>query len=157
MKVHGVEVRKLEIDHPIVKLHSDKLQIVEFGLFATKRFNQFDCIGEYCGQIIDMGTLRNHGGKYVASFDVNHIHQIHTAPTVDLYKDIVLDAEMEGNELRFINSYRNIEPIPNVVMRSVVVNKLPCIIILCSKHSGIEPGEEILLDYGDEYNQAYNI
>jgi SET domain-containing protein len=38
-------------------------------------------------------------------------------------------------------------------MRTVYVAGLPNIIIVCTKP--IEIGEEILLDYGDAYNNAY--
>ncbi len=55
--------------------------------------------------------------------------------------------------MRFINSYINVADGPNCVMRTVYVNTLPQVIIVCTKR--INAGEEILLDYGSSYNQAY--
>ena len=64
-----------------------------------------------------------------------------------------LDAEHCGNELRFINSYLNISFYPNVTMRTVYINTFPHLVVVCTKD--IEPGDELLLDYGEGYNQAF--
>ncbi len=64
-----------------------------------------------------------------------------------------LDAEFCGNECRFINSYINVGFLPNVVMKTVYLNTYPHIIIICI--DDIEPGDEILLDYGVSYNETY--
>ena len=64
-----------------------------------------------------------------------------------------LDAKNCGNELRFINSYLNVDFGPNVTMRTVYINTYPHICIVCMRD--IEIGDEFLLDYGEAYNKAY--
>ena len=64
-----------------------------------------------------------------------------------------LDAQDCGNELRFINSYLNVDFGPNVTMRTVYINTYPHICIVCTKD--IEIGDEFLLDYGEAYNKAF--
>jgi hypothetical protein len=72
---------------------------------------------------------------------------------------------------RFINSYLNIAFSPNVTMRTAYINgwvtyvayrslccslvrlRLPHILIVC--RTDIEPGEELLLDYGAAYTEAF--
>lgn len=112
------------------------------GLFATKHFKMFDVIGEYCGVI---RNDPNHGGEYVARFD----EELYSGS----FKNLSVDAGNLGNECRFINSYRNVAPCPNVALRTCMINRLPSLFVICTR--AIAPGEEILMDYGDEYNMAY--
>ena len=62
-----------------------------------------------------------------------------------------LNAEHMGNESRFINSYKNIGHLPNVAMKTAYVHGMPHILILVIAHM-IEPGDELLLDYGSAYS-----
>ena len=55
--------------------------------------------------------------------------------------------------MRYINSYINIDFEPNVTMRTVYMNTYPHIIIVCTKD--LEIGDELLLDYGKAYTDAY--
>jgi hypothetical protein len=66
-----------------------------------------------------------------------------------------LDAKIYGNEMRFINSYMNISFRENCRMVTAYVDTYPHVMIVCTQ--AIEVGEEILLDYGEEYNNAYLI
>lgn len=66
-----------------------------------------------------------------------------------------VDAQKSGNEMRFINSHLNIAFSANVSMRTAYVNSYPHILIVCTQD--IEPGDELLLDYGAAYNNAYLI
>lgn len=128
-KVHGVEIRRLPKGHPLAG---------EFGLFAAKRFSKFDIVGEYTGKIV----ANNIGGHYVAVLEDK------------AYDDSLgIDAQKTGNEMRFINSYLNVDFEANVVMKTVYVNTFPHIVIVCKKD--IEVGDELLLDYGEEYTKAY--
>lgn len=128
--VKGVEVRRLPKDHV---LHG------ECGLFATQKFSKFDVIGEYTGKVVDNGTH----GHYVAALE--------DKPTND--ESLGLDAEYTGNEMRFINSYLNVAFQANVTMRTVYISSYPHIVIVCMED--LYPGDEILLDYGEAYNNAY--
>ena len=131
--IAGVEVRDLPTGH---FLHGTGQQ----GLFAVAKFEKFDILGEYTGRIV--GDEVN--GHYVAALE----DKAHS-------ESLGVDGEVYGNELRFINSYLNIDFFANVTMRTAYVNTLPHILIVCMRD--IEIGEEFLLDYGDAYNKAYLI
>lgn len=132
-RISGVEVRDLPPGH---FLHG----IGQQGLFATTKFWKFDVLGEYVGKIV--GDAVN--GHYVAALE----DKAHS-------ESLGIDAEIMGNEMRFINSYLNIAFYPNVTMRTSYVNTYPHIVLVCMQD--IEPGEEFLLDYGEAYTQAYLI
>ena len=127
--VAGVEVRDLHPPHFLAG---------EQGLFAIEKFSRFDVIGEYTGRIVDDDV----SGHYVAALE--------DKTTLD---SLGLDAQDCGNEMRFINSYLNVDFAPNVTMRTVYINTYPHICIVCTRD--IDVGDEILLDYGDAYNKAF--
>jgi hypothetical protein len=128
--LYGVEVRDLPVGHVLAG---------QQGLFATRQFKQFDIIGEYTGEIVPPST----GGHYVACLE-DRAHE----------DSLGLDAERVGNECRFINSYINIEFGPNVAMKTAYVDSYPHIIIIVIALT-IEIGDEILLDYGNAYTNAF--
>jgi hypothetical protein len=128
-RVHGVEIRKLPANHALAG---------QYGLFATKRFARFDIVGEYTGKIVGNQI----GGHYVAVLEDK-----------DYDDSLGIDAEKTGNEMRFINHYLNIDFEASVIMKTVYINTYPHIVIVCKKD--IEIGDELLLDYGEEYTKAY--
>ena len=64
-----------------------------------------------------------------------------------------MNAENEGNELRFMNDFHNIADSNNVSMRRCYIDTLPRILIVCERD--IEEGEEILTSYGEEYCKVW--
>lgn len=128
--IHGVIVKDLAKNHPLYG---------EQGLYTTKKFEKFDVIGEYLGIIVGPEVKSGH---YLAALE-------------DKSNDdsLGLDAATCGNEMRFINSYIGIDFSPNVTMRTVYMNTYPHLVIVATRD--IEIGEELLLDYGDAYNQLY--
>jgi SET domain-containing protein len=70
-----------------------------------------------------------------------------------LQDDLVIDAKDHGNELRFVNSNMNISLDPNVASRFCYIDGYPRIFFICIKD--IKIGEELLIDYGDEYNKIF--
>ena len=129
-RVEGVEVRDLPEGH---KLHGEQ------GLFATRKFKQYDVLGEYTGLIVGHHSF----GHYVASLEDVKDHE----------SSLGIDAATCGNEMRFINSFIGLAFTPNVTLRTAYVDTLPHILIVCI--ADIEVGDEILLDYGKAYNNAY--
>ena len=125
----GVEGRLLPAEHP---LHG------EYGLFATQRFFRFDVVGEYVGEVVDSEVT----GHYVAALE-DSSHET----------SLGLNAEFAGNEMRFINSYLGVADKANVIMKTAYISKVPHIVIICTED--IMPGQEILFDYGEAYNNAY--
>jgi len=129
-RLPGVEVRNLPLGH---FLHGEQ------GLFAVKKFERFDVLGEYTGRIVGSEVLYGH---YLACLE-----------DVPQEKSLGVDAETCGNEIRFINSYLNIAFEPNVTMRTTYINEFPHLVVVCMRD--IEIGEEILLDYGEAYNETF--
>ena len=127
--IRGIEVRDLGPDHFLCG---------QKGVFATEKFSQFDVLGEYTGRVVD-DTVNGH---YVAALEDKATRE-----------SLGIDAQDCGNEMRFINSYLNIDFAANVTMRSAYLNTYPHIIIICTRD--IDIGEEILLDYGKAYTEAY--
>jgi hypothetical protein len=127
--VVGVEVRDLGPGH---------LLEGEQGLFATKQFHKFDVIGEYTGEIVPADVC----GHYVACLEDK-----------EQGASVGLNAEFVGNELRFINSHIGIAFYPNVCMKTVYIDTFPRIIIICTADT-IALDEELLLDYGENYNRC---
>lgn len=127
--MHGVEIRRLSPPHPLAG---------QLGLFAATPFQQFDIVGEYCGQVFDT----NDGGEYATYLEDRRQKY-----------PLGVDAGREGNECRFINHYQGITVEPNVIMKIAYVEELPRVMIVCTK--AIDEGEELLLKYSDEYVEAY--
>lgn len=123
----GVEVRVLPKGH---LLEGQK------GLFATKAFSQYDIIGEYTGVV----------RKYSSTDSDNRY-------LFNLVDDLVIDARDYGNELRFGNSNKNISEEPNVTSTVSYIDGLPRVLYICT--NDIEVGEEMLMNYGDDYNEEF--
>ncbi len=80
-------------------------------------------------------------------------HYVAALEDKTLLESLGIDAGECGNEMRYINSYLNIAFTPNVTMRTTYINTYPHVVIVCIRD--IEPGEELLLDYGKAYTDAY--
>ena len=128
-KVEGVEVKDLPPSHFLCG---------EQGLFATRKFSKFDILGEYTGLIVGFSAY----GHYVACLE-DKPHD----------KSLGIDAEIYGNEMRFINSYINIGFNANLTMRTAYCDTFPRIMLVFTED--VEVGDELLLDYGAAYNNAY--
>ena len=127
--MHSVEIRILQGDHPLAG---------QLGLFSAKKFQQFDIIGEYCGEVFDSEGggeyatyLEDRSGKYALG----------------------VNAASEGNESRFINHYKGIQEEPNVILKIAFIEELPRVMVVCLRD--IEVGKELLLSYSAEYVQEY--
>jgi hypothetical protein len=109
------------------------------GVRATVRIESGEFIANYAGEVYD-GNMR-----HAAADDNRYIMD------PDDGSDVTYDAKCLGNESRMINDYRGMAASENVIMgeRFVIHNWITARPIYASKR--IEPGEELLLDYGDEY------
>lgn len=125
----GVQIQRLVNPHPLAG---------QLGLFAATSFQKYDIVGEYCGQVYD----GDDGGEYATFLESRE----------DRYA-LGVDAQREGNECRFINHYQGIAPEANVVMKVAYVEELPRVMIVCTKD--IKRNEELLLQYSDDYVDAY--
>ena len=123
----GVSIREIrDPEHPACG---------ECGLFSAQSFAQFDVIGEYVGKVMDQAKFAMEGGPYVAETC-----------------GMKINAEHEGNEVRFINDYRGIGESANVTFRGAFLNCKPHLLVIAMRD--VEPDEELLVDYGSGYWSA---
>jgi len=132
-KMAGVAIRSLSKPHPLAGEH---------GLFATQTFVQYDVVGEYIGEMCSNSVA---GGEYAAYLE--------DGPRDTSTPVLLLNALIKGNEGRFINSHEGISATPNILMRIAYIEKMPRIMLICTRT--IVAGDEILVDYGEEYNAHY--
>tara|TARA_Y100000739_G_scaffold222288_1_gene223665 strand:+ start:936 stop:1370 length:435 start_codon:yes stop_codon:yes gene_type:complete len=119
-KIEGTQIKKIfDKNHPLVN---------QKGLFATKEWHQYDIIGEYTGKVVE---LPNHSDYLIAFTNISY--------------SACLDALDYGNEIRYINHYKNIKEIPNCKFVSTYINLKPVILVIITKH--VKVNEEFLVDY----------
>ena len=130
--------KKLYIKNVKIKLIDDENHICngQYGLYASNKIEKFDILGEYTGNI------SSNGGRYVAGFK-----------NLEYTNNYGVDAQNSGNELRFINDFRNINIKPNTILRNAYIDKRPKILIVAT--DDIEENEELLLDYGTDYYNSF--
>ena len=106
----------------------------QFGLFAMKKFKPREWIVDYHG-VVTSSEACSQTSDYTLSFGESN--------------ELAVDAEMEGNEARFTNDFRNTGRRQNARFDSYVDEcgdyKLA---IFCLADGAIEKGEEILISYG---------
>lgn len=126
----GVFVK--EITYPDHILYGEK------GLFSRRYWKKFEIIGNYTGVLSEKNE-----GKYLAK----------------LYHDdsynLCIDGEYYGNELRYINDYRNIKNTPNCKFISSIIDGKQQILVVVIED--IPSYNEVLIDYGYDYCSHYNI
>lgn len=120
----------------IIKLGDEHILKGEFGLIATKKWKKFNIVGEYTGIL----SLDDKDTKYMA-----YLSKIDN-------DDLGIDAKNCGNEMRFINDYRNLRDRPNVRLEIVYIDKKPKVLVVVLED--IDEDEELLLDYGEGYWNA---
>ena len=112
----------------ILKLNESHFLKGQYGLFATKDWQKYNILGEYTGKVI-----KNDGGEYCAF----------------LTEQFNVDAGICGNELRYINDYRNIAEKPNTKLEIVYLDKKPKVLVVVTED--VNNGQEFLLNYGEDY------
>jgi hypothetical protein len=101
------------------------------GLFSSKIWNQFDIIEEYTGEF-----CKYRKSEYMAGYNIEG------------YLGYGIDSQNQGNEMKYINHYKNIKNEPNCKYISSLIDYKPKIFLVVTKNININ--EEILADY--EYN-----
>lgn len=126
--IKEIEVRDLPSSH---------LLSGQKGVFATQKINKYDIIGEYTGIIKKNDNIDSFNNLYI----------------FNLVDDISIDPEEHGNEIKYVNSYLNIADKPNVSPKLCYIGGYPRILYICIKD--IDIGEELLVNYGDDYNEYH--
>jgi len=118
------------------------------GLFAAKDLKPGTFVLQYLGEV--------HGSPPVVSLEVDP----HASSDYDLSLDrdygLGIDADMKGNEARFINDYRGVGEKPNAEFKEVWDvgrgERGMAVWVMAegknTKWKGIKKGEEILVSYG---------
>jgi SET domain-containing protein len=105
----------------------------QFGLFACNFIQKGEFIGHYSGEVKKRTNLDN---------------SLYLVPYGDKYD---IDASKIGNEMRFINDYRNIANRPNVTLAKAYcqVTGMPfvAVVAICD----IQSGTELVANYGKLY------
>ncbi|TFJ84998.1 hypothetical protein NSK_003422 [Nannochloropsis salina CCMP1776] len=127
----GIEVRR--ITEPSHVLHG------QYGVYATRAFAPFDVIGEYVGRVVPPAVC----GEYVASIDQDDGRLPQGSSPWGV------DSALYGNEVRMINHFHQIGPVPNVKFVTAYIAELPHILVVVLRP--IAEGAEILIDYGADY------
>jgi len=116
------------------------------GVKAVKGFSKGDFVVEYAGELIDIGTAKDLETKY--SLDASKGCYMYYFKHKG--KQYCIDATSEsGRYGRLVNHSR---VSPNCVTKVIMVKDVPRL-ILVAKH-GINPGEELLYDYGDRSKES---
>lgn len=109
------------------------------GLFTNRFWKKFEVIGNYTGILTKKNT-----GKYIAN--------LYRSDDIFEYG---IDAENIGNELRYINHYKNIQDKPNCKFVDSIIDGKKHILVVVTED--IPSYKEVLIDYGKDYCNYYNI
>jgi hypothetical protein len=134
--------------HPLVDCKT-KRNHIQRGVFATKKIPSGTELGEYVGE------MHFHSSKKSleeAILKQNPSEYSWIAKKRDFF--VLIDSKTLANELAFINDFRGLKPSSNVKAEWIVHRGsfYYGYITTCD----IEPGEELLTDYGEEYWLAFN-
>ncbi|MBS3904229.1 MAG: SET domain-containing protein-lysine N-methyltransferase [Simkania sp.] len=124
--------------HPLVGISTLRGH-VQRGLFATKTIPADTDLGEYVGEVY----LTDKNAKVRAGFS----EYTWMIPIKECF--FFVDAGKVANELAFINDYRGLQPKPNVMARWTVHRGAFYFVYATMRE--ISAGEELLVDYGDNY------
>lgn len=148
-RMRGVAIREVDQAHPCFGTGFSR------GLFATAAFEPGALLGRYAGQL---RTATAHSecprasGLFAISLDTSRA--LPTVLPAVCRPRLELDAELVGNEGRFINDYRNICAEPNVQFRTSTDASVAVWVDIFAM-SPIQAGDEILVDYGTDFRDLH--
>eukprot|EP00638_Chattonella_subsalsa_P017840 CAMPEP_0117859782 /NCGR_PEP_ID=MMETSP0950-20121206/3366_1 /TAXON_ID=44440 /ORGANISM="Chattonella subsalsa, Strain CCMP2191" /LENGTH=933 /DNA_ID=CAMNT_0005709777 /DNA_START=1 /DNA_END=2802 /DNA_ORIENTATION=+ len=147
--VHKVEVRKVS--------NTNHLCYGQHGLFAKRTLNRNTTVGFYIGEVRCLSAADNRDFPWPRRDVTGHVIPDDNKYCFKLHEDkdysVIIDAEKYGNHTRFINHWRGIANEPNCVFETIHEKWTgdPRVAVKVIKR--IEENEELLLDYGPEYDQ----
>jgi hypothetical protein len=135
--IPNIEIRR--IDDPGHPCYDEKNP--QYGVFALIGVRPGHKFGPYTGEVIPrkqfLKETHNDPHKYHMNFGRSD--------------DFVIDADKSGNELRFVNDYRNITNEPNVEFVMKDWKKGGPISCVLTAIGTISAGDELVCDYGEDY------
>jgi SET domain-containing protein len=132
----GVSIQFLPFSHPAY-VTSENPSYPARGLFATKKWKTGEIIGLY-GGLVRNTTKTTYRKEYYCVALCNQLHW-------------VVDAKDYGNEARFINCRHGTNMTENVELTWTWSPRTGEVLLVVRVIAPISSGEELLLNYGDEY------
>jgi|GEM_PF-6570896 len=136
----AVEIRRLPPDHPAYRDERS------YGLFSHARIAKGAYIAEYTGRY-RLKRERSKSSRYLLKCSDN----------------LYIDAENYGNETRYVNDYRGVMKSPNSQYYKIDCKehfyknvKITSRVVVKARRD-IEPGEEIVVNYGRGYCKQWGI
>ena len=128
-------------------------------MFATRAWQPFEILGEREARVELLSarqTVRDcPRARYVGVVkapEVEGSYVVALESDVPHSESLSLDAEVEGNELRFVNDFRGIGVAANVSFQQATIRSLPAQMLVVTRP--VQTGEELLTDYGEDYWRA---
>ena len=138
--IPNIEIRKIDRpSHPCYGVGKNE----QFGVFALDNFTQGHEFGHYTGEVkrrtqfLKEVDKKSKGTRYHMNFGRD--------------EDFVIDAEECGNELRYVNDYRNIADEANVEFVLKDDRSRGLLSAVLQVKTSIMKGDELLCDYGQDY------
>jgi len=110
----------------------------QVGIFSKNHIKNGDYLGEYTGRVLT--RVEEPFSKYLVDFSNPHSEGC---------DKVWADALVEGNEMRFINDYKNTGSECNVNFRKMFLDGIMRVYVQAI--ADLNPGDEILVDYGSGY------
>eukprot|EP00899_Mesostigma_viride_P011271 jgi/Mesvir1/20144/Mv13383-RA.1 len=143
----GVKVRK--VSHPGHALHG------QLGVFATKPFQRGQRVGEYCGLI--KCHYKNHRGHDILMPDDVEEDESYNATLVEDDALVVFVDSLEyGNEFRYLNDPMGMTPRVTSNAELKAGMREGRMVVDVNATRDIRKGEQIMIDYGEEYWHLLN-
>jgi len=143
--------RKMALQKQILSGFEDGLEIRVLeekgrGVFSSKKFNKGDFVCEYAGELIDVQEARMREAEYEETPEVGSYMYFFEFKS----KKYCVDATKESDRLGRLLNHSKISS--NVSTQLFPINEIPYLILVASQD--IEPGEELLYDYGDRSKKS---
>lgn len=124
------------------------------ALRTKTRMKKDSIVGEYTGRLFFNADEPNNPGNKICSFLIRDENKNHV--------EISIDGDYNGNELRWTNDFRtDIMDLKSTKNNRYLINCEWLVLVIeheprvfCRLARDVEKGEEILIDYGDEYWKA---
>ena len=131
-ELHGPDLQEGKVASLSIRWIDETLG---FGVFVEKNFKKGDYIGAYTGRLIRRDLLRKRANDYCFRYPVEMM----------TLRPLMIDAQDQGNEIRFINhSFQ-----PNCDTIGVPYKGMVYLLVRAAK--AISVGEQLTIDYGSAY------
>jgi hypothetical protein len=137
---HLLELRPLRRDHPAFP---------GLGVFAARHIRAGTTLGPYSGLLRTRASTHMSRSRFIAALTASTDIDAEV-PVVCLFASLMsARLQLAGNELRFINDFRNTGSCANCGYDRIRIDGKLSLVIKTSR--AVTAGAELLVDYGEEY------